>query len=171
MADRRNPQSGVTLIEILMGLMIVAVASIGTMTYFSHVLGKGIGRQSNRRAALELARQRLEQLMEADVNSITPPGKIVDQEYFVTCNKLTGLCATPTLADPGELVTVEDLPTQQPLQSTVTCRHDAASGTPPAICDVLELGTKVWFISGSSVIVNNDDPHRVHMRTFRTPSA
>ena len=55
-------RSGVSLVEILIGILIVVIASIGTLSYFSSVLGN-VGRQSNRRAAIERARERLEQLM------------------------------------------------------------------------------------------------------------
>jgi len=152
----------VSLVEILIGLLIVIVASIATLTYFSSALG-GVGRQSNRRAALERARQRLEQLMETTPGLITPAD---NNPRWVTC---AGSPCSWTLATaapiPAEQVDVEDIGLQ-PMETTVQCIHDVAAGTPADTCDVLELGAKVWFIPGS---VTDDDFHRVHIRTLRTP--
>ena len=152
---------GVSLIEILIGIIIVVIASIGTLTYFSSALGN-VGRQSNRRAALERARERLEQLVAVNVTTIKPTDA---QLYFVKCNT-TGACGPVTLAaDPTDTVLVDEL-AGQPVRSTVQCIHDAAAGTPAGTCDVLELSAKVWFMPGSTV---DDDFNRVHVRTLRTP--
>ena len=163
-ASTRNPafmrRNGVSLIEILIGLLIVVVASIATLTFFSYALG-GVGKTGNRRAALERARQRLERLMEVSVSTIEP---VDGQLYFVSCNN-AGACGPPVLANPNETVSVDDLPVQN-LVSTIQCLHDAASGTPTGTCDVLELSAKVWFMPGSTV---DDDFNRVHIRTLRTP--
>jgi len=42
---------------------------------------------------------------------------------------------------------------------------DPSAGTPGTL-DTCVLGTKVWFINGNA----DDDFHRVHMQTLRTPS-
>ena len=67
---------GVTLIEVLLSIVIVAIASIATLTYFAYAKG-GVGKTGNRRAALERARQRLEQMLAANISGITPFGSTV----------------------------------------------------------------------------------------------
>ena len=157
-------QTGVSLIEVLIGLIIVVVASIATLTYFSSALGN-VNKTGNRRAALEQARQRLEQLMAVNVGTIKPnPPLLVGTAYFVSCNN-AGTCGPPAAVDPNDTVTVDDLNGQK-LQSTVACIHDPAAGTPIGTCDVLELSAKVWFIPGSTA---DNDFSRVHIRTLRTP--
>lgn len=153
-------RNGVSLIEVLIGLIIVVIASIATLTYFSSALGN-VGKQSNRRAALERARQRLEQLMAVDVDAIKP---VDNQTYFVTCDAV-GNCGPVTLGNPNETVPVEDIP-PQPIESTIQCQDDPSAGTPNSPCDVLELSAKVWFMPGSTI---DDDFNRVHIRTLRTP--
>ena len=149
---------GVSLIEVLMGIIIVVVASIATLSYFSSALGS-VGKQGNRRAALERARQRLEQLMETSATPIKPSD--IDVEHTVTC--AGGACAFSAIP---ETVSVQsDLPLL-PIVSTVQCRHDTSAGTPNGTCDVLELSTKVWFIPGSAA---DNDFNRVHIRTLRVP--
>ena len=151
---------GVSLIEILIGILIIVIASIGTLSYFSVSVGN-VGRQSNRRAALERARQRLEELLETNSNLINP--SVVDGiAHPVICDG-AGNCQ---LNNAAETISVDDLPSQT-LVSTVECKHDGAAGTPGGTCDVLELSAKVWFIPGPTV---EDDFHRVHIQTLRTPS-
>ena len=153
---------GVSLIEILIAIIIVVIASIGTLTYFSSGLGN-IGRQSNRRAALERARQRLEQLMAAEVTGMTPPP---GPRRFVTCAS-TGFCGPPTQTEPNEKIDVEDIG-PQPIRSTVECKDDAAAQTSTNLCDVIELTARVWFlpVTSTSTCVNTSC---VELRTLRTP--
>ena len=162
----RQRQRGVSLIEVLIGILIVVIASIGTLTYFGYGLG-GIGKQSNRRAALERARERLEQIMAVDVDTIKPP---VDATQplnnqplrWVSCIGAT--CAWVT-ANPNQTVPVNNLATNQPIQATVQWKDDPSAGT-TTTPDALELGVKVWFTPGSTV---DDEFHRVHLRSLRTP--
>jgi len=161
-------RKGVSLVEILIGLIIVVVASIATLTYFSSALG-GVGRQSNRRAALERARERLEQLLQVDPDSIKPT---IDSALppngqpvlWVSC---AGATCSKEISNPNETIDVEDLqgPQAPRLESTVQWKDDPAAGTTD-VPDVLELGVKVWFFPNSTV---DDDFHRVHLRTLRTP--
>ena len=78
----RYQDRGVSLVEILVAIVIVVVASIAALSYFSYGMG-GIGRQGNRRAALERARERLEQLMAANVTDLEPSDLAV---RWLTCN-------------------------------------------------------------------------------------
>ena len=157
-ASRRH-QRGVSLIEILIGIVIIVVASIGSLTYFSSALGN-VNKQGNRRAALERARERLEQLMAVNVGTIKPD-PIDFNQHTVTCS--AGTCA---LSNTPETIPVNNLSGQQPLLSTVRCIHDAAAGTQAGTCDVLELSAKVWFMPGSTT---DNDFNRIHIRTLRTP--
>ena len=65
-------RSGGSLIEVLLGILIVVLASIGTLSYFAYAFGS-VNKQGNHRAALERARERLEELLEVDVAQIQPP--------------------------------------------------------------------------------------------------
>lgn len=151
-------QKGVTLIEVLVGMALLAVISIASLSYFSYGLG-GIGRQGNRRAALERARERLEEIMAASPTPIKPSD--IDVQHTVTC--ANGAC---TFSVTAETVSVQsDLPLL-PLVSTVTCRHDGAAGTPNGTCDVLEFAVKVWFTPNTNT---DDNYNRVYLKTLRTP--
>src|SRR3989338_68471 len=143
-------QEGVSLVETLIGILIVVIASIGTLAYFSSALGN-VGRQSNRRAALERARERLEQLMAVDVNTIkpaivitSPPTPNAQPVRWVSCTGAT--CGPALSSDPDNKVDVDDL-ANQPLASTIQWRDDPSAGT-TGVPDVLELGVKVWLLPG-----------------------
>src|SRR3989338_1294765 len=127
---------GVSRVETLIGILIVAIASIGTLTYFSSALGN-VNKQGNRRAALERARERLELLMSSPVTPMTPPQD--GQAYAVTCT--VGTC-TWSLTPVPETVTVEDQP-NRPIISTVLWVDDPSIAT--ATLDTLALDVKVWF--------------------------
>ena len=153
---------GVTLIEVLLSIVIIAIASIATLTYFSHAKG-GIGKTGNRRAALERARERLEQLMASPITPITPP--VNDgSAHQATCS--AGSCIL--LAPVTEFVSVDDLPAQK-IESTVQWVDDPSAGTTgpsgTIIYDALALDVKVWFTSDFGV---DDDFNRVNIRTLRT---
>lgn len=161
--SRVRRKRGASLIEILIGMLIIVVASMGTLTYYA--LGN-VGRQGNRRAALEQARQRLEQLLEVNVDTIKPaidPSQPPNNQpvRWVSCSASS--CGSALASNPNDTVTVDDLP-NQPLVSTVQWKDDPAAGTPTP--DVLELGVKVWFVPGST---DDDNVHRVHLRTLRIP--
>ena len=148
---------GVSLVEILLGLLIVTIDCIGTLSYFAYGMG-GIGKQGNRRAALERARERLEQLLATPVGSIQPPDT---QLYWLTCTG-TPCTWTRSSARVTQNVSVDDL-TSQPIETTVQWVDDPSAGTTTP--DVLNLGVKIWFL-GTTV---DDDFHRVYVRTLRTP--
>ena len=157
MSAMRRRRSGVSLIEVLLGLLIVTIASIATLNYFAPGFGN-INKQGNRRAALERARQRLEELMAVNTVLIKPTD--IDVAHTVTCG--AGTCV---LSNAVETVSVNDLPAQR-IVSTVLCQHDAFAGTLNGTCDVLEFGAKVWFTPSAA----DDNLNRVYVRTLRTPS-
>ena len=156
-------QSGVSLIEILLGLVIVTIASIATLNYFASGFGN-IGKQSRRRAALERARERLEQLMATDINqSALQPSN--NNQYWLRCsgspctwNRFT----TRTTQN----VSVNDLPSQ-PIETTIQRLHDSSAGTSSSTLDTTVFGVEVWFTSNTTT---HNDLNRVYVRTLRTPT-
>lgn len=163
MSDRR----GVSLIEVLIGLLLVVLASIATLTYFAYARG-GIGKQGNRRAAVERARERLEQLMAAP-SSALPALSVLADGVVRWCNDAAtdgSPCTSwTTSATPvAQTVPVEDIGAAR-METTIQYIDDPAAGT--ATPDVLELGVKVWFMPGANPPDTNY--HRVHVRTLRTP--
>ncbi len=158
---RKCNTRGVSLIEILLGLLIVTIASIATLQYFAYGLGN-IGKQGRRRAALERARQRLEQLMAADTNqtALQPP---VGSTWWLTCSG--NPCVWTRSTTPvTQTVSVNDMPAQT-METTIQGVHDASAGTGANTLDTLALGVKVWYTPGAA----DDDFHRVYVRTLRTP--
>ena len=151
---------GASLIEILIGIIIVTTASAGALVYYGHGMGR-ISRQGNRRAALERARERLDQLVAVSAATIKPPDND-NALYWVSC---AGGACTRTAAYVAETVSVDNLPAQR-IESTVQWINDLSAGTPTSTSDTLALDVQVWFIRGSSA---RDDFNRVHIRTLRTP--
>lgn len=160
-------KKGATLIEILIGLLIVAVASIATLTYFAYAKG-GVGVSGNRRAALERARERLEEMSASPILAMRPPidtGLPPDSQplHWVSCDTANPCQVWPP-GDPDERVSVGDFP-NQPVKATVQWKDDFGAGTTD-VPDTLELAVKVWFTPGDTT---DDDFHRVTVRTLRTP--
>ena len=152
-------QKGVSLIEILMGIVLLTLISICTLSYFAYAVG-GIGKQGNRRAALERARQRLEQLMAASL-----PGQFPAQDgqrYW--CNAGDPCTSwTPSAAAIAQTISVDDLPTQR-METSVQWVDDPSAGTGGS--DTWALSVKVWFTSN---VTTDNDYNRVYLRTLRTP--
>ena len=158
----RHPlQRGVSLVEILVAIVIVVVASIAALSYFSYGMG-GIGKQGNRRAALERARERLEQLLAANVNNLKPSDQ---QLRWLIC---AGSPCTWTLSTGQALESVaeDDLPSQK-METTVQWQDDPAAQTLQSTQDALVLDVKVWFTSNTG---SDDDFNRVHVRALRAPA-
>ena len=165
-----SSRRGATLIEILLGLVIVAIASVATLQYFAYAKGN-IGVQGNRRAALERARERLEQLLAANFNGIEPtlqpPPAVQNPVTWLTC---TGSpCAwTKSLVRTTQTVAVDNFPSQ-PIETTVQWIDDPNSPTasPGSFTpDKLEFGIKVWFTKNTAA---DDDLNRVFIKTLRSP--
>ena len=169
-------RKGVSLVEILIGMIIVVVASIATLTYFSSALGN-VNKQGNRRAALERARERLEQAMEANADDIKPTAD--GQMYELFCG-VTNPCTWTRSAAPvtiptltGEPTVVDDLSSL--IATTIQWIDDPAAGTNgpggAIIYDTLVLDVRAGFVSSwdPSATTTDDGFHRVHIRTLRTP--
>jgi len=152
-------QKGVSLMEVLIGIVLLAIICIASLSFFTHGLG-GIGREGNRRAALERARERLEELLTAGPSEIKP-AEGDPALYWVSC---TGGTCTRTASYVDDTVSVDEL-TSQRIESTVQWRNDPSAGT-TILSDVLELVVKVWYTSNTDV---DNDYNRVHLRTLRTP--
>ena len=158
-------EKGVSLIEVLVGMVLIALISIASLSYFSSALG-GIGKQGNRRAALERARERLEQIMAGSYTQIVPS---VDSslplnaqpKFWLSCG---GSNCTRTNAYVPETVLVNNLLSRR-IESTVQWKDDSSAGTTNTP-DTLELGAKVWFTPNTA---SDDDYNRVYVKTLRTP--
>ena len=154
-------QKGVSLIEILMGIVLLSLISICALSYFAYAVG-GIGKQGNRRAALERARQRLEQLMAASLGSLPTLDPSDGQRYW--CNGGDPCTSwTPSAAAVAQTISVDDLPTQR-METSVQWVDDPSAGT--GNNDTLALSVKVWFTSD---VTMDNNFNRVYVRTLRTP--
>ena len=157
----RRSAGGVSLIEILIGIVIVTLASIATMQYFAYARG-GIGRQAHRRAALERARQRLEETLSVNLTSIQPPAN--NAFYWLTCGGAPVACGPPVAAPVTQNVSVDNLPAQ-PMETRVQCLHDPAATTSVTNCDTVAIEVRVWFTNNTGA---DDNFNRVYVRTLRT---
>ena len=151
-------EKGVSLLEVLVGLILIAIICVCTLNYFAFGLG-GMGKQGHRRAALERARERLEQLMAVAPSGLPPTD---GEKYWCKegqpCSKWEK-SATPL----SQTVRVSDF-LAQPMQTTATAKDDSSAGTGTGFLDVWEFGVKVWFTSNSA----DDDFNRVYLKTLKT---
>lgn len=154
----KNASRGVTLIEVLVGLVIIVVASVSALAFFSYGLGS-LGREGNERAALERARERIEELIATDAAGLIPADGTA---RWLTC---TGQPCSWTLAaaQTAETVNVNDSGALQILTSARWV-DDPSLGT--ANLDLVEFDVRVWFTGNTA---EDNDMHRVRMRTLRTP--
>lgn len=157
---------GAGLIEVLIGLVMLMLATLGSLGAFAYGLGS-IRTEGNRRAAVERGRQRLEQLLAVSGNTFSV--LLVDTPYWAAC--AGDPCVwTMTVADPdappaAELVSLgADWPSQ-PMETSVQWLDDPAAGT-AKLDDVLELSVKVWYTERTDL---DTDEHRVHVRTLHAP--
>ncbi len=156
--------TGVSLVEILIGIVIVTIASIATLSYFAYARGS-IGKQGHRRAALERARQRLDEVMTASITSVQPPFGSV--WWITTCSGNPFSCAH-AITQTTQPVSVDNLPAQ-PSETTVQCQKDpAVTGEPATTCDTLAVDVRVWFTGNTDPVNDDNNFNRVYIRTLRT---
>lgn len=159
---------GVSILEVLISMLIIMIASIATLSYFASTRGF-IAKTGNRRAAIERARQRLDQLMASTLADLPPKN---GNCYYcaatpcVAASWTAYACGTTPTSDP---VLVGNLAAAMRRETTAQFIDDPSAGTnnedgTPAR-DVFEFTAKVWFLSGST----DNDSNRVQMRTLRTP--
>ncbi len=151
---------GAGLVEVLIGILIVVIAAIGTLSYFSYGLG-GIDREGNRRAAMERARERLELLSETGINNVV--GRIVPAnsqgQFWLDCSG-----GFPCVASAGvvpEGVTVGNLPNPLDMWTTVQQLDEPTAGT--LGLDLVQISVRVWFTQNRV----DDDHNRVILSTLR----
>jgi len=147
---------GVTLVEILIAAVIIILAIVASFSFFSYGKG-GIHKQGNRRAAIEVARERIEELMAANLSEVRPPAGLV---YWLEFDCATLPCWDFNAAVTPETVLVNDLAAQR-METTAELIDDPSAGT--ATFDAIEFGVKVWFTQN----LLDDDFNRVHLRTIR----
>lgn len=152
---------GVTLVEVLTAFVIVTVASVATLQYFGLPRGE-IGKTGNRRAALERARERLEQLMASPIAQLPPRDGNCYACADATCTAGSWAAYACGAAPPADAINVED---QGALRRETFAQYvdDPSAGT--AGLDLYEFGVKVWLTNTAT----DDDFYRVHLRTLRTP--
>ena len=152
-------EKGVSLIEVMVGLLLLAAVCLSTLSYFAYGLG-GIGLQGNRRAALERARERMEQLLVANTQTDFPA--IDGTKYWCASGDLPNSCTSWPSANTAQLATVNDLQNMR-METTVQGVDDLSAGT-NNFNDAWELGVKVWY----TINTNFDDDHnRVYLKTLR----
>ena len=163
MLSHLRKNKGATLVELLVALIIISLAATAGLSFFSSGLGS-MGKQGNRRAALERARERLEQLMQANVSSITPADTTL---HWLTCTSVGNNPCTWAVVNslPNQTIVVDDLPSQK-IEMTIQLVNDTTNDTVGVtpIPDTLELGVKVWFTSDT---IADNDFNRVYIRALR----
>ena len=151
-------QRGVTLIEVLIGMVLIVVISLGSFVMFSSGLGH-MKLSGDRRGALEAARAQLEKIVSANLGDIAPPAN-GDLRYVDCSVDPCTLSAAPVT----ENVTITNLGNRR-METTVQRIDDPAAGTLLTL-DTIEISVKVWF---TPFIGNNNDANRVEIRSLRTP--
>ena len=151
-------REGASLIEVLVGLVLLAAVCISSFGYFAFGLGS-LGKQGDRRAALERARERLEQLMAANTADLP---SFNGTKFWCSAGSP---CTTWTasVAPFAQSVSVNDHPNRR-IETSAQAVNDLSAG-PSTAPDVWEFSVKVWF----SDVNDPDDFHRVYLRTLRTP--
>ena len=151
-----------------MGVLVISLAAIGALGFFSHGLG-GIQRQGYRRAAVERARERLEQLMQANVVDIAGEDPADGQQYWLICSAASGVLCTSWTRGSTRATDTISLNVVFNGQREITVRrvHDRTTGTSPATLDAVELSVRVWFTANTGA---DDDFNRVQLKTLRAPS-
>ena len=150
---------GFTLVEILTALVIIVVASISALSYFQYGLG-GIHSEGNRRAALEIARGRMDQLLATDFSTIKPLAGSTS-ERFLTCAGTPCVWTQSTTAA-SESVSVNGVAGRK-LQTTVKWRDDSP-GNGTTDDDILEISVKAWYRGETADL----DSNRVELRSLRS---
>ncbi len=164
----KKTQSGVSLVEVLIAIAVITVASIGTLSFFTYGLA-GVGKESHRRAAMERARQRLDALMAFDISAIAGTDSADGNSYWIRDTNpgsgytWTRVQNTGSASYVLETVPVDELATQR-VETTVQRVNDPSAGT--TTLDTVALTVKVWFTPGNT---SDDDYNRVYIRTLRTP--
>ena len=146
---------GFTLVEVLIGMVILVISSIAALSYFHYGLS-GIRVEGNRRAATELARSRLDQLFAADFATIKPAD---NSTWWLTCSGTPCSWTLESTSTP-ESVSVNEVAGRQMLTMAQWIDDPAAAGTQ----NFLLLSAKVWFRPDLA----DTDRNRVELRTLRT---
>ncbi len=150
---------GVSLIEVLIAIVVIGVACVGAFAAFSTGLGS-VGKQGNRRAALERARERLEQLLSAPLTDMPrADGNLYWCTAGTTCTSTSWTFSNSALDAVPMNVDGNDRKAQVFAQWV----DDPTNGVGPR--EIIQIGVKVWYMPGSV----DDDFNRVYLKTLRTP--
>ena len=155
-------KKGISLIEVLVGMVLLAVICISSLGFFSYGMG-GIGREGNRRAALERARDRMEQLLAADAASLPSLNGPSMKSWCDNGDPCTNWVTTSRT----QTVPVGSLG-NLPMETTAQPVHDPTAGTTNNFNDAWELGVKVWYTPRAGT---DDEFNRVYLKTLRARRA
>jgi len=97
-----DPRAGTTLVEVLVGALILAVLAVGTAGYLYHARSE-TAQGGDLRLSLEVANTRLEELRMADYHAIKPPTDDYNIHYLAKLGTNWNHNAT----DPGEMVVMD----------------------------------------------------------------
>jgi len=145
-----NSKSGITLIEVMIALIIIAIVILGGGMFF--VYGRvQIVREAHRRAATLVASGRLERLKAADYSEITPEGfDPGSAPYWIVWNQEHNKWQSSE--DPSyDYVMVDNL-IDQKMVTQAWCIDDDGDGT----YDYLQVRTTVEWRNGTTKTVSLD---------------
>ena len=152
-------ERGASLVEALMAMLLIVTACVATLAFFTFGMAS-ISGEGDRRAALEIARGRMEELLAVSSSSIRPTD---GQIRWLTC---AGAPCTWTISPPAapafnDTANLNTL-TNQRIETTSQWIDDPTAGT--VGLDSLELVVKVWYTPNFGV---DDEFNRVQMRALR----
>ena len=168
---RRKSQRGVSLIEVMIAIVVIFVASIGALSFYTYGMA-GVEKAGRRRAALERARQRMDAIMATPINQIAGTNPNDDDVWWLTDSTPNGTSHTWVRSNvlTTETVIVDDMdgatgnPDPPVMETTIQQRDDASDGNDPSLDTVL-ISVKVWYTGETT----DDDYNRVCIQTLRTP--
>ncbi|MBL7075957.1 MAG: hypothetical protein ISS31_00665 [Kiritimatiellae bacterium] len=147
-------RSGGTLVEIALGVLILAILALGASMLYHQSWGQ-MSVQRNRRAALTAANSRLEALRASGFADIEPP----NEDYLVYFVAANGAVWQHGMSDPGETVQVNR---RQHGIATTIAYVDADPSDMDATFDYLRARVAVGYRSA-------DPADRVVLETLISP--
>lgn len=123
--NRQNSKAGFSLVEVLLAALIIAIMVIGGAATMYHT-GSNIKIQGNRRIALELANQRLENARQNYYYSIVPPVYDAANTYFLTADKNNSYLLDLNNSKKSEVFQIDEV---DYTMVTEIIRHSSDSGT------------------------------------------
>ena len=146
-----RPASGFTFVEVMIAMIILALLAIGGGAFLSYSRTH-VDIQRNKRAALEEANKRLEELRASGYDATKP----TNNNYVVVYLQKSGNAWNRRSSDPGETVSINGQ--TMPIVTTVQF-VDVDGGS--ASYDYTLFAVQVGFRAGST--------NRVHLWSYNSP--